>query len=101
MLKRLWLNHRVPSAQADADGWVRGHRLYVHQQTEARAGQSDATGARWQETRGTGLLHLVCNCGYSSGWILREDMPDLDQLKAEHGAVAPVCPCGRLHPGPR
>jgi hypothetical protein len=86
MFKRLWLNRRALSTHADADGWVRGHRLYLTQQTEARAGSADARAARWQETRSTGQMNLVCNCGYSSGWIARKDMPDLDQLRAEHGA---------------
>lgn len=85
MLRRLWLNRRTRSAHADSEGWVRGHRLYIHQQTEARAGQHDSTGARWQETRGTGQLNLVCNCGYSTGWVAREDLPNLDQLRSEHG----------------
>ncbi|MFE7966144.1 hypothetical protein ACFU0X_24430 [Streptomyces cellulosae] len=86
MFRRLWLNRRTRSTHADNEGWVRGHRLYVHQQTEARAGQRDTTGARWQETRGTGRLAVVCNCGYSTGWIARENMPNLDQLRSEHGA---------------
>ena len=83
---RLWLNRRVPSAHVTDEGWPRGHRLHIHNQIESRPGPIEADGASWLENRATGMVHLVCNCGYSSGWIPRREMPDHMQLKAEHGA---------------
>lgn len=65
--------------------WSKGHRLTVHNQIESRPGPAQGDGASWLENRAVGVVHLLCNCGYSSGWIPRAEMPDPDQLKAEHG----------------
>ncbi|USQ82641.1 hypothetical protein NFX46_01965 [Streptomyces phaeoluteigriseus] len=66
--------------------WSKGHRLHIHNQIESRPGPIEADGASWLENRATGMVHLACNCGYSSGWIPRREMPDPMHLKAEHGA---------------
>lgn len=66
--------------------WSKAHRLHIHNQIESRPGPVEDDGTSWLENRSAGLVHLVCNCGYSSGWIRRQEMPDPVQLKAEHGA---------------
>ncbi|WP_030682054.1 hypothetical protein [Streptomyces cellulosae] len=60
--------------------WVKQHELHVFKQTEQSI---DASG--WRLINGTGLLHALCNCGYSTGWIPRDQMPSREQLTADHG----------------
>lgn len=38
----------------------------------------------WWENRTTGLIHILCNCGYSSGWISRDQAPDHADLTRQH-----------------
>jgi hypothetical protein len=65
--------------------WTAQHRLALYNQIETTAGPVTERGQQWAETRGTGRVHLLCNCGWTSGWIDRKDMPSPEQLKAEHG----------------
>ncbi|GAA2108758.1 hypothetical protein [Streptomyces synnematoformans] len=60
--------------------WTKRHELHLFRQAEQRP-----SSAGWTECQGTGLVHLVCNCGYSSGWIASDDMPSVEQLMADHG----------------
>ncbi|WP_460067366.1 hypothetical protein [Streptomyces sp. YKOK-I1] len=71
--------------RAQGLGWATGHRLTIHNQIESRPGPVQDDGTSWLENRSVGMVHLLCNCGYSSGWIPRDQMPGPDQLKAEHG----------------
>jgi hypothetical protein len=61
--------------------WTAQHRLALYNQIETGPPTSDG----WATNRAAGRVHLLCNCGYSSGWIDRKDLPSPDQLKAEHG----------------
>lgn len=64
--------------------WAARHELHVYGQTESRP--NPATG--WWERQSTHLIHLLCNCGYSTGWIPRDQMPSREQLLSEHGTPA-------------
>ncbi|MEU5769808.1 hypothetical protein ABZ782_28225 [Streptomyces asoensis] len=66
--------------------WSKPHRLTIHNQIESRPGPLEEDGRAWLENRSAGMVHLLCNCGYSTGWIRRQDMPDPTTLKAEHQA---------------
>jgi hypothetical protein len=61
--------------------WAKPHELRVFKQTEHRPGEGG-----WMEAQHSGQVHLLCNCGYSTGWIPREQMPSRDELLADHGA---------------
>ncbi|MBC2904019.1 hypothetical protein [Streptomyces cupreus] len=61
--------------------WTTPHELRVFKQWERRP--DGASG--WMEAQPTGQVHLLCNCGYSTGWIQHEQMPSREQLVAEHG----------------
>jgi hypothetical protein len=67
-------------SKADVQPWVKPHVLQVFKQVERRPDK----GSGWMETQGTGLVHLLCNCGYSTGWISREQVPNSEELAAEH-----------------
>lgn len=60
--------------------WTTPHELHIHRQTEAHRGDDG-----WLVVQGTDLIHLLCNCGYSTGWISRAELPTREQLLAEHG----------------
>lgn len=64
------------------DRWSKRHELHIYCQVESRPGSVSG----WRENQSTGLVHLICNCGYSSGWIPQDQMPSRDQLVGEHGA---------------
>ncbi|MFJ6645780.1 hypothetical protein ACIQPS_08975 [Streptomyces sp. NPDC091290] len=61
--------------------WTQPHELHLFAQTVHRPAED----SDWREAQRTGLVHLLCNCGYSTGWIPRGQMPSLDELSAEHG----------------
>ncbi|MEU2077116.1 hypothetical protein [Streptomyces sp. NPDC013489] len=65
--------------------WTAQHRLSVYRQVETTAGPVTERGQVWADTRPTGRVHLLCNCGWSSGWIDHTDMPSREQLQVEHG----------------
>jgi len=65
--------------------WAQSHRLHLFNQIESRPGPVEADGTAWEETRATGFVHLLCNCGFSTGWIPRTRMPTPEELKAQHG----------------
>lgn len=65
-----------------AQPWATQHQLHVYGQTESRP--NPTTG--WWERRATGLVHLLCNCGYTTGWIPRDQMPSREQMLDEHGS---------------
>lgn len=68
-----------------AGPWTTGHQLVVRRQWQTRPGPLDkASGVRWAETRETGLVLAACNCGYTTGWIPRADLPSRAEL-GTHG----------------
>jgi len=60
--------------------WAAVHELHVYKQVEQLVADS-----RWVEAQPTGLVHALCNCGYSSGWIPDEELPSRSELVAAHG----------------
>ncbi|MFJ5059037.1 hypothetical protein ACIP96_06410 [Streptomyces nigra] len=64
--------------------WATPHALHVAQQIQSRLGPADEEGQRWMEHRRTGLVNASCNCGYSTGWIPREQLPATDELYRQH-----------------
>ncbi|MFD5874023.1 hypothetical protein [Streptomyces sp. NPDC060322] len=73
--------------RSEAPGpWAKQHELHVYNQTEARPGKPEADGTAWMDVRSAGMVHLLCNCGYSTGWISRRDMPSLEQLQTDHAS---------------
>lgn len=79
----------TPLAHEDADSqdvasasqpWTPTHSLSLFTQTEVQTREDGA----WVSRRPTGLVNLVCNCGLSTGWIPRDQMPDDTELQG-HG----------------
>lgn len=64
--------------------WTRNHQPHILMQMDARSGQATADGTRWTERRLTGLGVALCDCGYTTGLIPREQLPDTAQFAAEH-----------------
>lgn len=60
----------------DTQPWTIDHRVTLFQQTKSRPGPVDGNGDQWVEREATGLMLAVCNCGYTTGWIPKADMPD-------------------------
>jgi len=73
------------ASKVEAQPWTTGHDLSVHNQIESRPGPAQEDGITWADNRSTGMVHVLCNCGYSSGWIPRQEMPSFEQLRAAHG----------------
>lgn len=71
---------------ATPDVWTKQHELHLHNQVETKPGEPEADGTAWMDARSAGMVHLLCNCGYSTGWIPRSDMPSREQLQADHGS---------------
>lgn len=68
------------ATETKAEPWALEHTLHLLTQTEILAG-SDG----WSERRPTGRALAVCNCGYISGWVPRDELPPVATLLAEHG----------------
>lgn len=65
--------------------WTTNHTLHLIAQTQSRpTPAADAQGDHWMEHRPTGLAIAVCNCGYTTGWIPKDQLPSLGQLIARH-----------------
>jgi hypothetical protein len=65
--------------------WTLEHRVHLFNQDEVRPGPPDSDGTRWVERRLTGKANAVCNCGWSSGWMDRDELLAMrEQLKTEH-----------------
>lgn len=64
-----------------AQGWAMDHHLQLLVQTEHRA---DPDPSRGTERRHTGLAMAACSCGYTSGLLPREELPDDEALRALH-----------------
>ncbi|MFE7791306.1 hypothetical protein [Streptomyces sp. NPDC057460] len=74
----------------DADTlWTTEHRVTLLQQIETRPGDDAGAGQRWMEARNTGRVLVACNCGYTSGWVRRSDLPDAAAVYAEHSTSPP------------
>ncbi|MDX3016743.1 hypothetical protein [Streptomyces acidiscabies] len=61
--------------------WTTTHELHIFKQALRRPSDD----AQWWETQSSGLVHLLCNCGYSTGWIPQDQMPSREQLLNDHG----------------
>lgn len=71
-----------PATATAETAWTMSHQLHVYCQVESKP---DAVTGWWTH-QATGLVHLLCNCGYSTGWIPQDQMPSRQQIVAEHGA---------------
>jgi len=69
--------------------WQLLHRLEIAAQTEWRQREDG-----WVEHRLTGLVMAWCPCGYLSGWVERDRLPPVDELRAAHPAQIPDDPLG-------
>jgi hypothetical protein len=65
--------------------WATEHRLQVMAQTEARPASADSEGRHWLERRATGLAIALCNCGWTTGWVMADQLPTLPALIGRHG----------------
>ncbi|GAA2694372.1 hypothetical protein GCM10010400_69920 [Streptomyces aculeolatus] len=61
--------------------WEMQHEVKVLNQRRTRAAEPDTEGVRWQEVELTGLVHGLCNCGASTGWVERPG-PDAEDVVA-------------------
>ena len=84
----------APAPTTNPGPWEFTHRIHYLNQIETRAGAPTADGTQWAENRLTGLVNVVCNCGYSSGWVPRDGMPlPADMIGAHpHPGYAPPTP---------
>jgi hypothetical protein len=69
---------------ANEEPWIVSHDPRVWRQHEARPGPPQADGARWVERRLTGMGAASCSCGYTTGLVPRDQLPDAQQFAAEH-----------------
>jgi hypothetical protein len=60
--------------------WSNVHELRVFRQVQQRRMDSG-----WIETLPTGQALALCNCGFTTGWVDQDQMPDRAALVAEHG----------------
>lgn len=74
-----------PWSVTGPDQWTAEHRLTLLAQTESSAGTIDHRGQRWLDRRSTGLVLAACNCGYTTGWIPRAELPSYEWLLGKHG----------------
>lgn len=70
-----------PPTPKPVKAWSKPHQLHMFRQVEQRPGE----GSGWMEAQSAGLIHLLCNCGYSTGWIPEDQTPNRAQLLADHG----------------
>lgn len=68
----------VAMAKPD-EPWVIEHHLAGFLQLESRPGPVDEQGDRWKERRATGLVLYLCPCGLDTGWVARDQVPDLQE----------------------
>ncbi|WP_031514829.1 hypothetical protein [Streptomyces sp. NRRL F-5123] len=64
--------------------WTLNHQPRILIQNEARPGAPDTDGRTWTERRLTGLGVAFCDCGYTTGLVPREQLPDGLQFAREH-----------------
>lgn len=63
--------------------WTLEHTWRGRLQTRMRPGPPDAKGRQWVTREFTGLAHVICNCGFSSGWVqVPEAEPGYQNLRA-------------------
>lgn len=63
--------------------WELEHAWQGRLQTRMRPGPPDAKGQQWAHREFTGLAHVICNCGFSSGWVpAPEAEPGSSNLRA-------------------
>lgn len=73
--------------RVEPEPWTLDHRLHVFNQIESRPGQPNEKGEQWMERRLTGLVLAVCNCGFNTGWIPRDQLPSSGELLGRHGVA--------------
>ncbi|WP_143608487.1 hypothetical protein [Streptomyces sp. CB03234] len=73
--------------QTKPTSWTKRHQLHVRHQVESRPGPAEPDGTQWIEHRATGMVHLLCNCGYTSGWIPVQELPSMGELLDRHGVA--------------
>lgn len=64
--------------------WTINHQPHILIQHEARPGPPSPDGPPWTERRLTGLGVALCDCGYTTGLIPAERLPDTLQFTREH-----------------
>ncbi|MEE4546474.1 hypothetical protein V2S66_31480 [Streptomyces sp. V4-01] len=64
--------------------WKPDHNPHILLQLEARPGPPNARGIRSTERRLTGYGTACCSCGYTTGLLPRDQLPDLLTLVGEH-----------------
>lgn len=64
--------------------WTLNHDPHIWRQHEARPGPPDKDGVRSTERRFTGLGTATCSCGYTTGLVPKEQLPDLLDFFGEH-----------------
>ena len=64
--------------------WGLAHQPHILMQSEARPGPANTEGARWTERRLTGMGTALCSCGYTTGLLPREQLPEIRAFVGEH-----------------
>lgn len=54
---------------SNSDDWTVEHAWRGRIQTRTKPGEPNEKGERWTLREFTGLAHVICNCGFSSGWV--------------------------------
>ncbi|MFD6725888.1 hypothetical protein ACWHA6_37850 [Streptomyces anthocyanicus] len=85
-------------ADTTEPAWTLDHHLYVLARTESRPTTPNTEGDTWRECRHTGMVTVVCACGYTSGLVDPTTLPSVDTLTAAHPSTAG--PFTRLGPTP-
>lgn len=66
------------------ESWTLDHRPQIIRQTETRPGPVQSDGSRWIERRLTGMGTASCSCGYTTGLVAREQLPEITAFVGEH-----------------
>ncbi|MET9876565.1 hypothetical protein ABZZ36_18350 [Actinacidiphila glaucinigra] len=69
--------------------WTTDHKVTLLAQVESRPAAADSQGQRWMERRHTGLVLAACNCGWTTGWVPKDQMPSTAELLGRHGVPMP------------
>lgn len=67
------------TAHIRTEPWTLEHDVHLFIQNEVRPGPS-----MWLERRLAGKANVVCACGFTTGWVTRDQLPTREQLSAEH-----------------
>lgn len=64
--------------------WTLDHNPHIWLQHEARPMPPDENGRRWTERRLTGYGTACCSCGYTTGLVQRDQLPDIRTFIGQH-----------------